>query len=109
MEALRAATIVPARVMKVDTESGSVEVGKRADLDILDANPLDDIHNIRTVTDGAGEWRALRSQAIVEEYRIRFGMIGRDPRPYSLHLPILPPGKFDRWSSGTSGGNQNTL
>jgi imidazolonepropionase-like amidohydrolase len=24
-------------------------VGKRADLDVLDANPLDDIHNVRTV------------------------------------------------------------
>ena len=49
MEALQAATIVPARAMKVDADSGSVEVGKRADLDVLDANPLDDIHNIRTV------------------------------------------------------------
>jgi hypothetical protein len=49
MEALQAATIVPARVMKVDAESGSVEVGKRADLDVLDASPLDDIHNVRTV------------------------------------------------------------
>ena len=49
MEALQAATIVPARAMRVDATSGSVEVGKRADLDVLDANPLDDIHNIRTV------------------------------------------------------------
>lgn len=49
MEALQAATIVPARVMKVDKESGTVEVGKRADFDVLDANPLEDIHNIRTV------------------------------------------------------------
>lgn len=49
IEALQAATIVPARAMKVDADSGSVEVGKRADLDVLDANPLDDIHNIRTV------------------------------------------------------------
>jgi len=49
MEALQAATIVPARVMKVDRESGSIEVGKRADFDILDANPLENIHNIRSV------------------------------------------------------------
>jgi imidazolonepropionase-like amidohydrolase len=49
MEALQAATIVPARVMKVDKESGTVEVGKRADFDILDANPLENISNVRTV------------------------------------------------------------
>ena len=49
MEALQAATIVPARAMKVDRDSGSIEVGKRADLDILDANPLENIHNIRSV------------------------------------------------------------
>jgi len=49
MEALQAATIVPARAMKVEADSGTVEVGKRADLDVLDANPLDDIHNIRSV------------------------------------------------------------
>jgi imidazolonepropionase-like amidohydrolase len=35
--------------MKVESESGGIEVGKRADLDVLDANPLDNIHNIRTV------------------------------------------------------------
>ncbi len=49
MEALQAATMVPARAMKVESDSGSIEVGKRADLDVLDANPLDDIHNIRSV------------------------------------------------------------
>jgi imidazolonepropionase-like amidohydrolase len=49
LEAIQAATIVPARVMKVDKERGTVEVGKRADLIILDANPLESIRNIRTV------------------------------------------------------------
>jgi imidazolonepropionase-like amidohydrolase len=49
MEALQSATLVPARVMKMEGESGTVEAGKRADFDILDANPLEDIHNVRSV------------------------------------------------------------
>src|SRR5580704_13080240 len=49
MEAIQAATIVPARVMGVDTQVGTIEPGKRADVIILGANPLDDINNSRKV------------------------------------------------------------
>jgi imidazolonepropionase-like amidohydrolase len=49
LEAIQAATIVPARVMKVDNEVGTIEGGKRADLIVVDANPLDNISNIRSV------------------------------------------------------------
>jgi imidazolonepropionase-like amidohydrolase len=47
MEALQAATIVSARAMGVEKDSGTIEPGKRADLVILGANPLDNISNIR--------------------------------------------------------------
>src|SRR5262249_16467847 len=49
MEAIQAATIVPARVMKVDKEVGTIEVGKRADLIVLEGNPLESISNVRKV------------------------------------------------------------
>jgi imidazolonepropionase-like amidohydrolase len=49
MEAIQAATIVPARAMGVDKESGTVEIGKRGDLILINGDPLADIHNTRNV------------------------------------------------------------
>jgi imidazolonepropionase-like amidohydrolase len=49
LQAIAAATITPARVMKLDNEVGTIEAGRRADLIVLDANPLDNISNIRKV------------------------------------------------------------
>jgi Amidohydrolase family len=45
LEALRTATINPARYFGKVESQGTVEAGKDADLVLLDANPLDDIHN----------------------------------------------------------------
>ena len=49
MEAIQAATIVPARVMGVDKELGTIETGKRGDLIVIHGDPLQDIHNTRNV------------------------------------------------------------
>jgi len=48
-EALRAATLNPAIFMNATDSLGTVEKGKRADLVLLDANPLDDIHNTQKI------------------------------------------------------------
>jgi imidazolonepropionase-like amidohydrolase len=48
-ETLRAATYEAQRVLGQEREAGTVEVGKIADLVMLDANPLEDIRNIRRV------------------------------------------------------------
>jgi len=71
LAALQAATIVAARTMNLDAELGTIERGKRADLAVLDANPLDNIRNIRTVRwtiaggtmyEAAALWRSVRFQ-----------------------------------------------
>ena len=49
MEAIQAATLVPARVLGLEKETGTVEKGKRADLILINGNPLEDIHNTRNV------------------------------------------------------------
>lgn len=49
-EAIQTATIIPARVMGMDSDTGSLEIGKEADIAILDRNPLIDISNLRTVS-----------------------------------------------------------
>ena len=49
-EALRTATINPARYLGVEDRLGTVEKGKFADLVLLEANPLDDIHNTHRIT-----------------------------------------------------------
>jgi imidazolonepropionase-like amidohydrolase len=66
MEAIQAATIVPARAMKLDGESGTLEVGKRADLIIVDGNPLDDIRNIRKVRTVIANGRVLQCARLWE-------------------------------------------
>ena len=45
LEALQAATIVPAKHLGFDKDLGSLEVGKLADLVIMNANPIEDIAN----------------------------------------------------------------
>jgi imidazolonepropionase-like amidohydrolase len=67
MQAIQTATIVPARVMGLDKESGTVEAGKRADLILVNGNPLEDFRALRKVTrvvtdgrlyDTASLWKA---------------------------------------------------
>jgi imidazolonepropionase-like amidohydrolase len=48
-EVLTSATRLPATWLGIDSEIGTVEVGKRADLILLDANPLSDVKNTRKI------------------------------------------------------------
>ena len=49
LDALRAATLAPARSLGIDALNGTVAAGKRADLVLLDADPLLDVRNTRRI------------------------------------------------------------
>jgi imidazolonepropionase-like amidohydrolase len=49
MQALQAATSTPAAVLNKSKDLGTIEVGKLADMILVDANPLDDIHNTQRI------------------------------------------------------------
>jgi imidazolonepropionase-like amidohydrolase len=50
MESLQTATSNPAKFLGVESSYGSVESGKVADLVVLSANPLNDIHNVGEIS-----------------------------------------------------------
>jgi imidazolonepropionase-like amidohydrolase len=64
LEAIQCATILPARAMKLERDLGTVEAGKKADLAIFDANPLERISNIETASAVVRAGRFYESNAL---------------------------------------------
>lgn len=66
-QALRAATVEPARFLGRQDSLGSVAPGRFADLVVLDANPLEDIANLRTVSAMVvrGKWMGREALAFL--------------------------------------------
>jgi hypothetical protein len=64
-DAIRAATADAARVIGAEAEIGTIEPGKWADLVILDANPLSDIRNTRSI------WSVVQNGHIVDRAALR--------------------------------------
>jgi imidazolonepropionase-like amidohydrolase len=64
LDALRSATSNPAAYLARTAELGSIAVGKQADLVLLAANPLTDIHNTRDIEAVVLDGRLLRRTAL---------------------------------------------
>ena len=62
MEALRSATLEPAKFFDLSEEMGSIDVNKKADMLLLDKNPLIDISNTRTITHVISQGRAFNQE-----------------------------------------------
>lgn len=76
MEALKAATLNNAKVMNQDHELGTLEVGKFADLVILDADPLQDITNTERIHLVIKNGMVLEPAALLEDNLRQFGNRG---------------------------------
>lgn len=50
METIQSATITNAKILKMDTEIGTIEIGKYADIIAVDENPLNNIHTMENVS-----------------------------------------------------------
>ena len=50
MEAIQSATTTNAKILKMDTKIGTIEVGKLADIIAVDEDPRDNIHTMENVT-----------------------------------------------------------
>jgi imidazolonepropionase-like amidohydrolase len=64
LEALKTATINPARAMRLDQTLGTIEPGRRADLVLLTANPLTDIANLTRIESVIVDGRLLDRTAL---------------------------------------------
>lgn len=62
LEALRAATVNPAKFFGLSDKLGTIERGKLADLLLLDANPLADISNTKRIAAVVARGRLLRKE-----------------------------------------------
>ena len=64
MEALQAATLNPANFLGRQSDFGTVEKGRIADLVLLDANPLEDIRNTRRIAAVVANGRYLSREKL---------------------------------------------
>jgi imidazolonepropionase-like amidohydrolase len=75
-EALRAATRTPAEFLRATSEWGTIEPGRRADLVLLSADPLADIHNtarIEGVMLGGRWFDGSTRERMIREAMLRLG------------------------------------
>lgn len=90
-EALRTATVNPALWAGLEGEAGVVAVGARADLVLLERNPLKDIHNSRSIEAVVREGRWLDRTALDAMLEARRDGGARDASADGVQAPGYAP------------------
>lgn len=67
LQALAAATVRPAQFFGLEAEMGSIEPGQRADLLLLNANPLDSIANTRRIDTVVSRGRVMQRDYLLRK------------------------------------------
>lgn len=94
-EALASATVRPARFLGLEAERGTIREGHRAELVLLDGNPLEDIESVRRVAGvmTRGQWlEATELRALLDRTRptVYVGRVDRPGEGERLGTGILP-------------------
>ena len=100
-QALRAATVVPSTWLGVISEQGTIEVGKRADMLLLTANPLTSIGNTMSIVGvaAAGSWYGPEQIAAMKE-----------TARVAINMPLPPePAATTGAKPATAGDEQEVL
>ena len=61
-EALQTATVNPTKFLDQEEKSGTVAIGKKADLVLLNSNPLEDMSNTQNIFYGDCKWEDYYSE-----------------------------------------------
>ena len=96
MQVIQAATKWPAETLKVEKQLGTIETGKLADILIVDADPLQDIANLKKISNVIADGK-LVDRTYHAWYRSPFGGEGPVTLPvvddiaWALNVRRLPP------------------
>lgn len=90
LDAIKVATIIGAEAIGLDGDLGSIEVGKLADLVIMDANPLENLRNTNSISYVMKNGRLYNASSLDQIYPqkvIAGPFIWEDSSPERLSLP----------------------
>lgn len=89
---LRFATINAARALGMDEDLGTIEVGKKADLVILEGDPLEDIRNTRHVRTVFKDGASYDAKDLLASVKGKIGPTGPDDLDAFMAKEVPPPG-----------------